>query len=347
MTARLDKYVHLGYAQDLDEKTCRWCQKTFSAHSQARKHIDTGACRSRPGAKSAAELQRLADQKHWRERADTLLEGLQCRACKKNYASLSSARKHVQESECGKKTQAAVTARGPVPPEPMPIAAPRAPKPKSMCGHKCKNKTKCAHTCCKERGLQAGKPEENGPEMEDEEEAGEICLYGKPVEEVESFKYLGRILRRDGEDSEEIAARIRAARTTMITLRLPLHQRTAVAGRTKLAVFRAVTMAVLLYGCQTWTPKQKDWQKLQSFEMQQLRRILGWKAKMTSEGPRYPKSSEVLLAIQAMTGHPYLTVQTVVRQRQVRWWGMVLRMGTDTFLRQTLLTARPEQSRVG
>ena len=81
--------------------------------------------------------------------------------------------------------------------------------------------------------------------------------------------------------------------------------------------------------------------------MQQLRRILGWKAKMTSEGPRYPKNSEVLLAIQAMTGHPYLTVQTVVRQRQVRWWGMVLRMGTDTFLRQTLLTARPEQSRVG
>ena len=138
-----------------------------------------------------------------------------------------------------------------------------------MCRHGCKSKTLCAHACCKKHGREAGKSQGEDKEGADEEEAGEVCLHGRPVEEVDDFKYLGRVLRRNGEDSEEIAARIRAARTTMIALQLPLHKRTAVAGRTKLAVFRAVTMAV-----QTWTPKQKDCLNLQSFEMQ-LRRILG------------------------------------------------------------------------
>ena len=346
VTRGLDKYVHLDYALDLEGKQCKWCNKTFSAHSQARKHIDTGACRSKPGAKAVAEVKRLADQKHWREKADARLEGLQCRTCKKSYASLSSARKHVQESECGKTAQAA-EARGQMPPQPTAVAAPPAPAPRALCRHRCKNKAQCAHACCKKHGQEAGKSQREDKEETDEEEAGEVCLYGKPVEEVDGFKYLGRVLRRDGEDGEEIAARIRAARTTMVTLQLPLHKRTAVAGRTKLAVFRAVTMAVLLYGCQTWTPKEKDWLKLQSFEMQQLRRILGWKAKLTPEGLRYPKNSEVLLAIEAIAGHPYLTIRELVRQRQVRWWGMVLRMGADSFLRQTLVAARPEQSRVG
>ena len=51
----------------------------------------------------------------------------------------------------------------------------------------------------------------------------------------------------------KIKARVLAARQTFGMLVRPLHGRAAVAVKTKLAVFRAVTLAQLLYAAETWT----------------------------------------------------------------------------------------------
>ena len=44
---------------------------------------------------------------------------------------------------------------------------------------------------------------------------------------------------------------------------------------TKLRLYNALVVPVLLYGAETWTPTKSDEQKLESFQMSCLRRILG------------------------------------------------------------------------
>ena len=83
-----------------------------------------------------------------------------------------------------------------------------------------------------------------------------MTIYGKRVERVK-FRYLGRKLTADGQDVEEVKARMAAARGGMAQLMLPLHRRSAASARTKLAVFRTVSMAQLVYASQTESGTQK------------------------------------------------------------------------------------------
>ena len=120
----------------------------------------------------------------------------------------------------------------------------------------------------------------------------EVTIYGKRVERVK-FRYLGRKLTADGQDVEEVKARMAAARGGMAQLMLPLHRRSAASARTKLAVCRTVSMAQLVYASQTWTLWEEEWKKVHVLEMLCLRRVLGWGRKMTENGVRYPKNEEV------------------------------------------------------
>jgi len=45
--------------------------------------------------------------------------------------------------------------------------------------------------------------------------------------------------------------------------------------RTKLRLYNALVVSVLLYGAETWTLTKSDEQKLESFQMSCLRQILG------------------------------------------------------------------------
>ena len=56
----------------------------------------------------------------------------------------------------------------------------------------------------------------------------------------------------------------------MAQLMLPLHKGSAASTRTKLAVFRTVPMAQLVYASQTWTLRETEWKKLHALEMRCL-----------------------------------------------------------------------------
>ena len=96
------------------------------------------------------------------------------------------------------------------------------------------------------------------------------------------------MIGEDGADTEEVKARVLAARQTFGMLMRPLHSITAAAVRTKLAVFRAVTLA------QAWTLRESDWKRIRVFETQCLRRIVGMRGKKTPEGIRFLSTKTVL-----------------------------------------------------
>ncbi len=165
----------------------------------------------------------------------------------------------------------------------------------------------------------------------------EIKIYGHEVEEVQAFKYLGRILRADGEEGDEIRARVTGARRAQMALMLPLYRRDAVTRKTKMAVFRAVTRAQLMYASQTWVLKEKEWRKIETLEMQGLRRVAGMHPKMTPLGLRYPSNDKVLEAAESCSGQHYMRVRAAVQKGRIGWWGKVMRMEEESLMKRVLL----------
>ena len=82
----------------------------------------------------------------------------------------------------------------------------------------------------------------------------------------------------------------------------------------KIAVYRAVVLSSLLYGCETWTCYRRHFKKLDQFHLRCLRKLLGiqWEDRVTNQ--------EVLRRA-ALPG-----IEALIMQAQLRWSGHVMRM---------------------
>ncbi len=302
--ATMNPYVHEKFAGKLEEKRCLGCGEEFSSRSNARRHVERGACGGQGDAGSP------------RTRSSPPRSG----------------GKEVAEGD-----------------------------QRRLCRCRCKNKERCLHGCCKEWGKLEKKGEEKAgmeeseeePEEQEEDEEtevgedGEVTIYGKKVEEVGKFKYLGRMLTANGNEEEEVKGKVAAARGTMAALMLPLNKRDAVSGKTKLEVFRTVAVGQMLYAAETWTLREAEWRRVKSFEMQYLRRVVGWGGRMTEEGIRYPKSEDVVAEVERMQGKKYDTLRMLVEWKQVKWWGMVQRMEETSMVRRVLMARMEGVARRG
>uniref|UniRef100_A0A914VWC6 Reverse transcriptase domain-containing protein n=1 Tax=Plectus sambesii TaxID=2011161 RepID=A0A914VWC6_9BILA len=95
-----------------------------------------------------------------------------------------------------------------------------------------------------------------------------VHLDGKQIEQVQQFKYLGSIVQeRKVASTAEVHSRIGLATATFSALNWCLWKKQSVSLQTKIHVFRATTIAVLLYGAETWTLLQADLNKLEVFQM--------------------------------------------------------------------------------
>ena len=81
----------------------------------------------------------------------------------------------------------------------------------------------------------------------------------RPSKKVEKFEFLGSLLTRSNNCSEEIKRRIEKATGAIASLK---H-----VWGSKLRVFTTWVFSVLLYASETWTLKQIDRRKLLAFEM--------------------------------------------------------------------------------
>ena len=96
------------------------------------------------------------------------------------------------------------------------------------------------------------------------------------IDVEDSFPYLGvSIKTQQSSSGEEVAARIAKAIRVFKSLYHPLWKRKQVSVKTKMAIYRAAVLPVLLYGSETWVLSVKESGRLEVFQMKCLRQILG------------------------------------------------------------------------
>ena len=141
-----------------------------------------------------------------------------------------------------------------------------------------------------------------------------IEINNQTVEFVSSFVYLGSTVTSTGDVDTEVRRRRGLASGVMRALWKPLWCQRSISRRTKLRIYNAAVLPVLLYGAETWPLSKSLAQCLLGFESKALRTIEGisWREHITNE------------EIRSRTCQP--PVVRTLAQRRVRWFGHIQRL---------------------
>ena len=152
---------------------------------------------------------------------------------------------------------------------------------------------------------------------------GPITCRANIIERVDQFQYLGSIVTSTGGTEEDMEMRKRKAQQVFAMLKKVWRART-ITLKTKLRVFRACVISVLLYGCETWKSSKTLMAKLQSFINRKLRYIIGiwW--------PRTIKNEELWARTEQEE------IENTIKRRKFKWLGHTLRKPPTSVTRQAL-----------
>ena len=89
---------------------------------------------------------------------------------------------------------------------------------------------------------------------------------GKTVETVANFIFLGSKITADGDCSHEIKRRLLLGRKVMTNLGSILKSRDITLS-TKVCVVKAMVFPVVMYGCESWTIKKAEYQRIDAFQL--------------------------------------------------------------------------------
>ena len=112
----------------------------------------------------------------------------------------------------------------------------------------------------------------------------DIHLNGETVEQVQDFTYLGASFNSQLDASREIKKRLAIARTKYTAIQSSLKMK-SLSIKTKTRLLHSLVFPIALYGCEAWTIKKTDAQRINSFEMWCYRRILqvSWTDRRTNQ----------------------------------------------------------------
>ncbi|KAI8486243.1 hypothetical protein Bbelb_359590 [Branchiostoma belcheri] len=134
---------------------------------------------------------------------------------------------------------------------------------------------------------------------------------------VSTFNYLGSTVSRTGDLKPEIDRRRGLAAAAMQALWRPLWKHRHISLGTKLRVYNAAVVSILLYGAETWPLSNTLAARLDGFDSRCLRRILGVRWFDHLPGTE----------LRQRTQQP--PASRVAAMRRVRWYGHVLRLPPD------------------
>ena len=97
---------------------------------------------------------------------------------------------------------------------------------------------------------------------------------GETVETVSDFILGGFKITADGDYSHEIKRGLLLGRKVMTTLDSILKSRD-ITLPTKVCLVKAMVFPVVMYGCENWTVKKAERQRIDDFELWCWRRLLG------------------------------------------------------------------------
>ena len=89
---------------------------------------------------------------------------------------------------------------------------------------------------------------------------------GEKVEIVADFIFLGSKITADGDCSHEIKRRLLLGRKAMSNLDSILKSRDITLS-TKVCLVKAMVFPVVMYGCESWTVKKAEHQRIDAFEL--------------------------------------------------------------------------------
>ena len=101
-----------------------------------------------------------------------------------------------------------------------------------------------------------------------------IKFDAEPLAVVQRFTYLGSIVNEKANLDCEIRSRINAASRAFWKLRERVFDNHDLSLTTKLAVYRAVVIPTLLYGCESWVTYSRHVKDLERIQQRHLRRIM-------------------------------------------------------------------------
>ena len=96
---------------------------------------------------------------------------------------------------------------------------------------------------------------------------------GETVETVSDFILGGSKITADGDCSHEMKRRLLLGRKVMTNLDSILQSRD-ITLPTKVHLVKAMVFPVVMYGCESWTVKKAEWQRIDAFEVWYWRRLL-------------------------------------------------------------------------
>ena len=161
-----------------------------------------------------------------------------------------------------------------------------------------------------------------------------VCINGTQLKTVNEFTYLGSCLSDEVSLSSEISIRLTKASAAFGRLWTRVWKEKGLAVKTKIAVYKAVVMSALLYGCESWTLYKGQVLRLEQFHLRCLRKIMGitWQ-------DRIPNTT--ILRRAGLDG-----IEAYIMRSQLRWAGHVARMPDDRLPKQIFFSELSEGDRV-
>ena len=107
---------------------------------------------------------------------------------------------------------------------------------------------------------------------------------GKTVETVSDFIFLGSKITADGDCSHEIKRCLLLGKNVIINLESIFKSRDITLS-TKIRLVKAMVFPVVMYGCESWTVKKAECQRVNAFELWCWRRLLRvpWTARRSNQ----------------------------------------------------------------
>ena len=151
-----------------------------------------------------------------------------------------------------------------------------------------------------------------------------FSIDSEPLGLVDNFKYLGSYISSDCRLDDEVENRVSQASRAYGRLRERVFRNHNLSLSTKVKVYEAICLSVLLYGSEAWTLYARQMKTLEMWHMRCLRSVMGvtWRDMVTN--------SEILRRTNSVS------LESNISKRQLRWLGHVIRMEDSRLPKQLL-----------
>src|SRR5256885_8705101 len=157
---------------------------------------------------------------------------------------------------------------------------------------------------------------------EEEETMLNVKLYGRKMEEVKNFRYLGVVLSGNGNMKNEVEHRVGEGTKVFGALEKVWKNR-GMSRRVKTSLYESIVVPTVVYGCEGWYLKENEKRMIEVFEMKCLRAICGVRRIDKVRREELRRMSKCSCSIQER-----------VDEGVLKWFGHVERMGEERLVKQ-------------